>query len=624
MTRTTMHRIFLVTLALVLLAGSVASAQLQPEEKASLSVYADRTAYGPGDTVRLAVVVDIEHGWHMNAHVPTLDWLIPTELSIELPEGATAGETTYPPEQLLRFEFSDALADGKPIAVYEGTPTILTELTLPASLATGALNVPVALRYQACDDKSCVAPVTTHTSIDLAVGGSGTPTNQEIFDAAAAAHTAAPTVATSGHTDTAASGASAPPGGRGLLVMLAFGIIGGLILNAMPCVLPVLSLKIFGIVQSADQGRKHLVAGSLATAAGILLSFWTLAAVAVAARAAGNAIGWGVQFQQPGFVTFLLVVVILFSLNMWGLFEIPLPRFLSRVGGAGGGDGLGGHFASGLFATLMATPCSAPFLGPAVGFALGQPAGTIFAMFTAVGVGLALPYLLLAIVPGVARILPKPGNWMVTLRGVLGFLLAASAVWLFFVLAGQIGALQVALIQLVVLALALFVWLHQRFGVGSGARTLMVVAIVAAAVGTIVLAVRAPASAGTGSLATSHHDWLAFDEQEALTLASEGRLVFVDVTADWCLTCKANELTVLETEPIDEAFDRLNVVTMKADWTNRNDTIANYLAKFERSSIPFYILYRPGKEPHVFGELLTKGSVLEALSESTAVAELGL
>lgn len=623
MPRTTMHRALIATLAFVLLVGGAASAQLQLAEKASLSVVADRTAYAPGETVRLAVVVEIEHGWHMNAHEATLDWLIPTELGLELPEGATAGETTYPPEKLMRFEFSDALADGKPIAVYEGRPTILTELTLPVSLAGESLNVPISLHYQACDDKSCVAPVTTHTSIDLPLGGTGVDANQEIFDAALAAVAAGSQDAGPGEAAAAAAGASASPQGGSLLLLLLSGVIGGLILNAMPCVLPVLSLKIFGIVQSADQGRRHLVAGSLATAAGVLVSFWALAAVAVGARAAGNAIGWGVQFQQPGFVAFLIVVVILFSLNMWGLFEIPLPSFLGRMGGAGGGEGLGGHFASGLFATLMATPCSAPFLGPAVGFALGQPAGTIFAMFTAVGIGLALPYFLLAVFPGAARVLPKPGNWMVTLRGVLGFLLAASAVWLFFVLASQVGAIQVAFIQLAVLALALFVWLHQRLHPGSGARNLMGAAILAAAIGTIVLAIRAPSQAAGEAVASSRHDWLTFDEQEAQSLAANGQLVFVDVTADWCFTCKVNELSVIETESIDEAFDRHGVVTMKADWTNRDDAIANYLAKFERSSIPFYVLYRPGKDPHVFGELLTKGSVLKALSESAAVAELG-
>ena len=603
-------RIFTI-LTILVVAASAALGQLAAPEKASLTLRADRTAYLPGEPVRIAAVVDIEDGWHMNSHTPTFDWLIPTELSLTLPEATSVPDATYPPAELLRFAFSDALSeDNAPIAVYAHRAIIVVSFTLPETLDGSQLEVPASLYYQACDDSSCLPPVTTHAQVELTLGSGGEPANREIFDAAqaAASRAAASDASEMDSFDASSSGAS-------LLAILALGVLGGLILNAMPCVLPVLSLKVFGIVHSADRGRKHLVAGSLATAAGILLSFWALAAVAVAARAGGNAIGWGVQFQQPGFVAFLAVVVVLFSLNMWGLFEIPLPTLLSRVGG-GGGEGLAGHFASGLFATLMATPCSAPFLGTAVGFALGQPASTIFAVFTAVGLGLSLPYLLLAVFPGLARALPKPGQWMVTLRGVLGFLLAAAAVWLFFVLAGEVGSVRVAMVQLALLALTLFVWLHQRLG--PAGRRVAWAATAAAALATIMLAASAPPRSAAEGHTSSHHEWLAFDEQEARSLAADGHLVFVDVTADWCLTCKTNEWGVIETDEIDQAFDRYGVVTMRADWTNRNDAIAAYLAKFGRSSIPFYVLYRPGQPPHVFSELLTKSRVLDALKGSSA------
>lgn len=595
-----MRRRLAYSFVLAFTALSAATAQLTFEEKASFELLADRTAYQAGDTVRLAAAVRIEDGWHMNSHTPTFDWLIPTQLSLAPPPGSEVGETVYPPAKMMAFAFTD-----EPIAVYEGEVTIVTELVLPQDLDGDRLAIDARLRYQACDDKSCLPPVTSEASIVFALGAGGTPANQEVFAAAAASI-----------GDSTGENASGPPaaGSTSLVLMLLLGVVGGLILNAMPCVLPVLSLKLFGIVQSADKGRAHLVAGSLATAAGIIISFLALAGAAVIARAAGNAVGWGVQFQQPGFVAFLAVVVVLFSLNMWGLFEIPLPAFLSRVGGSGG-DGLAGHFASGLFATLMATPCSAPFLGTAVGFALAQPASVIFAVFAAVGVGLALPYLLLAVFPGLARLLPRPGTWMVTLRGVLGFFLAAAAVWLFFVLAGQIGSARLAAVQLTLLVLALFVWLHGRLGpVG---RRVAVAGTLLTALGTLYVAAAGSASAGAGSKAASaRHQWLSFDEQEAESLAAGGTLVFVDVTADWCLTCKTNEWGVLETDTIDEAFDRYGVVTMKADWTNRDDVIGSYLAKFGRSSIPFYVLYRPGQAPHVFGELLTRGSVLDALEAS--------
>lgn len=591
------------TLVLPATTVSPVQAQLVVEQKASFELLADRSAYAPGDTVRLAAPVTIEHGWHMNANQPTFDWLIPTELSFDLPTGVAASSIEYPPAQLMRFSFSDALSDDNaPIAVYEGEVIIVAELALPSELNGDSLTIPAVLSYQACDDKSCLPPVKSEASIELTLGSGGVSTNEDVFAAAAAQEPPE---------------ASAPPAkeSTSLLLMLALGVVGGLILNAMPCVLPVLSLKVFGIVQSAEKGRRHLVAGSLATAAGILVSFFALAAVAVAARAAGSQVGWGVQFQQPAFVAFLTVVVILFALNMWGLFEIPLPAFLARAGSTGRGDGLSGHFASGLFATLMATPCSAPFLGPAVGFAFSQRAGTIFAIFMAIGVGLALPYLLLAVIPGIAKVLPKPGNWMLTLRGVLGFFLAATAVWLFFVLAGQIGPARLALVQLTLLLMALSIWLHGRLG-GLGRKVALAAALLTA-VGTMYAATSGTRGTVSGGPSESaHHEWIAFDEQEAESLAARGKLVFVDVTADWCLTCKTNEWGVLETKVVDAAFDRHGVVTMKADWTNRDDTIGAFLAKHGRSSIPFYLLYRPGQDPHVFGELLTKKTVVEAIESS--------
>lgn len=572
-------------------------AQLVREEKAAVRLVAGATAYEPGERVELAAVVTIEDGWHVNSHTPSYDYLIPTELQLTLPEGSSEPEVVYPQQKMLKFAFTE-----EPIAVYDGKLVIRASFELPKSLAAGKLTIDGGLRYQACDDNSCLPPVTTEASFELTIGPGGKPANREVFGAVAPPAPAA------------------PAGGAGLAGKLLLALLGGLILNAMPCVLPVLSLKVFGLVKSAGQGRAQVVTAALATAGGIVVSFLALALAAVVARAAGAAVGWGIQFQQPGFVAFLAVVVVLFSLNLWGLFEIPLPQSLARAAGTGPREGLAGHFGSGLFATLMATPCSAPFLGTAVGFALAQTAPVIFAIFAAVGVGMALPYLLLAAAPGLARFLPKPGDWMLTLRGVMGFLLAGAAVWLFYVLAGQISTERLALIQLTVLILALFIWLWQRAPHGSGWRKLDALGGLAAAVATIFLAADAPLRATATSIEEGPISWVAFDETEAHTLAAEGRLVFVDVTADWCLTCKTNERLVLASDEVVAAFERHGVIPMKADWTNRNDTIAAYLARFGRSSIPFYVLYRPSQEPHVFSELLTRGAVLDALASSGELA----
>jgi suppressor for copper-sensitivity B len=387
----------------------------------------------------------------------------------------------------------------------------------------------------------------------------------------------------------------------------------------MPCVLPVLSLKLVGILQHAGQDRRAIATGGLATSAGIVISFIALALLAIGVRAAGGLVGWGVQFQNPAFVTFLAVVVVLFSLNLWGVFEVPLPRALSRFSGGGAHDGVLGHFATGLFATLMATPCSAPFLGTAVGFGLSQSAGVILAVFTAIGVGMALPYLFMAAVPGSVARLPKPGAWMLKLKVVLGFLLAGAAIWLLYVLSAQVSPERLAAIEVGLLVLSLLVWLGGDPMGATALRTIGRVGAVAAIAGTLFIAARAtPVAIDVQRQSAAGHgiDWTMFDRGQAESLARDGRLVFVDVTADWCFTCKANERLILDTREVTEAFARHAVIPMRADWTNQNEEIARFLADFGRYSIPFYLLYRPGAEPHLFPELLSKRDVLRVLDQS--------
>ncbi len=597
---------------LLVVSGLPAFAQFAREEKASLQVVADRTAYEPGGTVALAARVRIEDHWHVNSNTPTYEYLIPTELTLTLPEGSTEPTTEYPDHSMQSFAFTE-----EPIAVYDGEVTIYSRFDLPSSLAPGAVELEAALRYQACDDKQCLPPVTTEVALSIEVGPGGEPTHQSWFDTSGA------DPATGGQAGASSGGAPASSGAGGnLLLMLAMGWIGGLILNLMPCVLPVLSIKVFGLVKSAAEGRKELVSGALFTVAGVVVSFWGLAAAAVLAARAGAAVGWGVQFQQPGFVAFLLLVVVLFSLNMWGLFEIPLPASLSRVAGGAQREGAVGHFFSGFFATLMATPCSAPFLGTAVGFALAQPPPLVFAIFTSIGLGLGFPYLVLAAFPGAASLLPKPGAWMVTFRSIMGFLLAAAAVWLFYVLAAQITPEALAFIQLALLGLALATWFLGRLEPGSPRRLVSWTGIVAAAGLCLTLAVTSPrVSSAKAAAEDGRIAWLAFDEQEAQRLSrEEGRLVFVDFTADWCLTCKANERLVLASDEVVAAFEEHQVVPMKGDWTNRDDRITEFLARYGRSAVPFYVLFRPGQEPYPFGELLTKRSVIGALENSSSPA----
>ncbi|MDE2923494.1 MAG: thioredoxin family protein [Acidobacteriota bacterium] len=600
--------------------AAAASGQFRPPPKASVEAFTDFTSYAAGTPVRIAAVVTIDDGWHIQSHTPSYEYLIPTELALELPDGWREAVIRYPAHVMWQSQFAE-----DPLAAYEYEAVIHAGLELPTDLATGAVEVPVELLYQACDELVCLPPTTAETTVRLEIGEAGEPTDHPAFEAAPAAP---------------------PPTGGGLSLFAALvpALLGGLILNGMPCVLPIVSLKLFGFAQASGRPRREIVGGALMTTLGILVSFWALAGATLLARSAGQAVGWGIQFQNPVFVTFLALVLTLFTLNVWGLFEINLPHALaSRLGGhthsaheghshshsehaashqAGGGAGYSGHFFSGVFATLMATPCSAPFLGTAVGFALSQPAATIVFVFTMVGIGLATPYLLLAAMPRATRLLPRPGEWMVTLRGVMGFLIAGTTIWLLYVLAAQMDSARLAFLEIGLLTLALFIWLQSRSR-KTGLRVFGRVGAVAAAVLVLLLANGATAqSRGPGAAAGGVQvlDWVPWDPVQAETLAAEGRLVFVDVTADWCATCKVNERLVLETDETAELFDRYEVVAMKADWTNRNDDIARYLASFGRYGIPFYALYRPGQEPHVFSELLRGGRLEEAIRNSAGGA----
>jgi suppressor for copper-sensitivity B len=607
------------TLLALALAGR-AEAQLQAPKKATFVLNADRTAYDAGAPARVAALVTIEHGWHVNSHKPSFEYLIPTVFDLKLPAGwpAVSPEqgVRYPAAKMKTFSF-----EPHPLAVYDGDVVVTASFQVPKGTKPGVYPLQGSLRYQACNDQQCLPPVTAEARIEIKVGPGGAPRHGDLFTQAAQAEAggsgdaaAAPAGAV------AAAPAPARPAGS-LAVTLLLAVLGGLILNAMPCVLPVLSLKIFGLVRSAGHGHSEVVRGTLATAAGILASFWALALAAIAAHSAGAAVGWGVQFQHPGFVAFLAVVVVLFCLNLWGMFEIPLPQALARVGGTGPREGIAGHFFSGLFATLMATPCSAPFLGTAISFALAQKAPVILAVFTALGLGMALPYLLVAAAPRIAGLLPRPGAWMETVRGVMGFLLAAAAVWLFYVLSSQVAPEQLAAIQLGLLGVALFTWLRHRVARGRALRGMAGAGIAAAVAITLLTAVGAAGSRGEAKSLTASKPaglipWVDFDRARAESLARGGQLVFVDVTADWCFTCKVNERLVLDTPEVAKAFEEHNVVPMRADWTNRDDRIGAFLADHGRYGIPFYLLYRPGKEPHVFSELPSRDGLVKAVRDA--------
>jgi suppressor for copper-sensitivity B len=402
-----------------------------------------------------------------------------------------------------------------------------------------------------------------------------------------------------------------------LPAILLLALLGGLILNLMPCVLPVLSLKVLGLIGHGGAERKAARASFIASALGIMASFLLLAAAAIAVKAAGMAVGWGIQFQQPVFLAALALLVTLFAVNLWGVFEIPLPGDLGEIasGGHEKPHSLGGHFATGMFATLLATPCSAPFLGTAIGFALARGPADILAVFAALGLGMALPYLAIALWPGLATRLPRPGPWMITLKRFLGLALAGTAVWLLTVLVATMGidgAMAAGLLLLfVVLGLVL------RQNAKPAARQAIGLLVAALALFAVLSPLHFMAGAGSAS---SKMDalWKPFDLAQIPKLVAEGKTVFVDVTADWCITCQVNKAAVLTRGEAAKRLSSPGDVAMRADWTRPNDAIAAYLASFGRYGIPFNAVYGPGApEGITLPELLSEAEVLAALDKAS-------
>jgi suppressor for copper-sensitivity B len=409
---------------------------------------------------------------------------------------------------------------------------------------------------------------------------------------------------------------AAPPPPAPLALMLALALLGGLILNLMPCMLPVLALKLAGVVGLGGQSARAVRAGFLASSAGIVASFLALAGVLIAMKAAGVAVGWGIQFQHPPFLVAMTVLVTLFAANLWGLFEVPLPAALGTFAlRRGDVRGLAGHFLTGAFATLLATPCSAPFLGTAVGFALAGGPVEILAVFAMLGIGLALPYLAVAAWPRLALALPKPGFWMVWLRRLLSLALAATAAWLIAVLAAQQDMVTAQLVAGLMVALVAALALRRRTGapfaaVASGAALVLAFAV------PIWRDRPAPVSARTETT-TSAIPWAPFDRAAIAGLVAAGRVVLVDVTADWCLTCRVNKQLVLERGAVAERIGGSAVVAMRADWTRPSDLIADYLASFGRYGIPFNAVYGPAAPAGIaLPELLTSNAVLGALDRA--------
>jgi suppressor for copper-sensitivity B len=406
------------------------------------------------------------------------------------------------------------------------------------------------------------------------------------------------------------------------IAVLGLALIGGLILNLMPCVLPVLSLKLLALAGYAGAERRAARIGLLATAAGVIFTFTLLAAGLIALKTVGSAVGWGIQFQQPWFLAGMALVTTLFAASLWGWAPIILPASVTGVIGSVRGHGrFSNAFLMGAFATLLAASCSAPFVGTAIGFALARGPINIALVFGALGLGMATPFLAIAGLPGMIAYIPRPGRWMIWLERILGLALIGTAGWLLSVLALESGT-EIALVAsaILTLLLALLAW-RQRQPTESAVRR----SLGAVAIGLATLAVLVPSlhgEAGSAKAVRPQADagqWQPFDEAALHRLVATGKTVFVDVTAAWCLTCKANELAVLDRAPAADRLRDPHVVAMRADWTRADPAITAYLQSFGRYGVPLDVVYGPGAPQGIpLPELLTSGAVLDAFARASA------
>ena len=397
--------------------------------------------------------------------------------------------------------------------------------------------------------------------------------------------------------------------------MLGFAVLGGLILNVMPCVLPVISLKIFGFVSEAGGDARRAFRLSMAFAAGIIFCFAALATVVILLRTAGTQVGWGFQFQDYRFVFLISCLVFALALNLFGVYEVSVSANATRgLAALAGGHGYGSAFFQGVFATILATPCTAPFLGTASAFAFAQPPSVTFLVFLFIGLGMALPYLILAFNPSWLRYLPKPGAWMLRLKQFMGFLLLATLLWLIWILGQMRGADGVVELGAVLLVIAILAWMKGAFwSPVSSVRSRLL------ATGAMLFVLLL--SAGLYGFVTrpDQLDWKPFSKAKLQEALASGNPVFVDFTADWCITCKTNERFALDTPKVREAFSKRKVVILKADWTKGDPEITQILNQYGRAGVPMYLVYPGGNKglpPVLLPELITSQTVLDALSKT--------
>ncbi|MBV8865425.1 MAG: thioredoxin family protein [Acidobacteriaceae bacterium] len=410
---------------------------------------------------------------------------------------------------------------------------------------------------------------------------------------------------------------TAPSQSLPAILLLAFG--GGLILNLMPCVFPVLSIKVLSLLDSSHGERKAIRLGAVVYTLGVLASFWVVVAVLLGLRAAGRNLGWGFQLQAPEFVAFLVCLLFVLGLSLIGTFEIG-ASLMNLGGGLTQRGKYSGSFFTGVLATVVATPCTAPLMGVAVGFALSQSPAVCTLVFTVMALGLASPFLLMSIFPQLSRMLPRPGAWMETLKQVMAFPVFATVIWLLWVLGQQVGIDQLLKLLVTLLVLSIAAWVAGKWPQSRPAKTVAVLLALGttAYVSVTLTPLQADSlRADTANQANGGLKWEAFSPEKVASYRASGKPVLIDFTAAWCLTCQVNDRVVFHSPEVEQRLNRSDIALLRADWTSYDPIITDWLAKFGRSGIPFYVIYAPQQtDPVILPDgILTPATFLRHLEK---------
>ncbi len=632
-----MNRSCFLSLAVLLLAATVAHAQTfglggaaPKQERVTAELVAAVSAAAPGQPFQAAVKLVHAKDCHTYGKVlPPGVIGKPTKLTWTLPEGWQIEELPWPATHQVPST-DGAISEG-----YDGTVYLPVKITPPANAAVGSsAELKVKVNALVCDPKSCL-PFPKEVALTLSVAAAPVPNaaNAAAFGSTPAAEKKSPEPATitpaaaeakpaatsaAATTAPAANPVAAPKSPLPFGQLLLYAFVGGLILNIMPCVFPVLGIKVTSVVQQAGEDRRKVVLHGLMYTVGVLLSFWVLGGVAIALNK-----GWGSQLQSPAFNFFLAAFFLIFALNMAGLFEIGTSAI-----GVGSGlqskGGLGGSFFSGLLATVVATPCSAPFLGTALGATLALPASQSMLIFTLIGLGLASPFLLLSLFPGLISALPRPGAWMESFKQGMSFLLFGTVGFMLYVLTNQIEGLPVLFAILSLVLIALGCWIYGRWALPhKPARTqniarLLTLLAIAGGLWFGLPNASAKRSHAEESVNLKDPDalhWETWSPEKVAALRAAKQPVYIDFTASWCWTCQVNKRVYTDTG-LRALFKQHHVATLKADWSDENETIRLALEALGKRAVPVNVLYIPGaEEPFILDELLTVGNVTAALKK---------